>query len=158
MKFGFRVGADVESGSHVRRLIHSWTTWNDGRNESKKILEKIFGETNEGGEKSIDNIGGIDDYVENVNLTDAVEDYYEITDTVHHEEDQVPRKRKKRKVFKIIDEYQRVQILNYVRGNLEALFPDERTNGRPKTANILAWDEVYQLCMRYIYFFLLLHE
>ena len=66
-----------------------------------------------------------------------------------HHEDQAQRKRKKRKVFKIIDEYQRVQILNYVRGNLDALFPEDKGSGRPKTANILAWDEVFQLCMRY---------
>ena len=147
----FRLGADVESGSHVRRLIHSWTTWNDGRNESFKILEKIFGsETNGEGEIST---GGVDEYVVNVNPDDVVEDdYYGMIteETADHDEDQLQKKRKKRKVFKIIDEYQRVQILNYVRGNLDVLFPvGNAPSGRPKTANILAWDQVYQFCMRY---------
>ena len=89
MKFGFRIGADVESGSHVRRLIHSWTTWNDGRNESKRILEKIFGsETNggDGGDRSLETgTGGIDEYVVNVNPDDVIEDYYETTEAGHSE-------------------------------------------------------------------------
>ena len=91
--FGFfRLGADVESGSHVRRLIHSWTTWNDGRNESFKILEKIFGsETNGEGESST---GGVDEYVVNVNPDDVVEDDYYgmITEEADHDDDQLQKK------------------------------------------------------------------
>ena len=49
----------------MRRLIHYWTTWNDGRNKSFKILEKIFGaDTNGDGENTT---RGVDEYVVTVN-------------------------------------------------------------------------------------------
>ena len=70
-----------------------------------------------------------------MNPDDVVEDDYYgmITEEADHDEDQLQKKRKKRKVFKIIDEYQRVQILNYVRGNLDVLFPVGNAPSPPRS-------------------------
>ena len=135
----------------MRRLIHSWTTWNDGRNKSFKILEKIFGaDTNGDGENTT---RGVDEYVVTVNdetikerSSDSEIQILGISVNERHK----PKKiRKKRTIYKPVEEPKRVKILKYVLSNKKSLYPEgQKSGGRLTNAAMQAWDKVYELCIR----------
>ena len=61
-----------------------------------------------------------------------------------------PKKiRKKRTIYKPVEEPKRVKILKYVLSNKKSLYPEgQKSGGRLTNAAMQAWDKVYELCIR----------
>ena len=164
------IGAEVRKGGHIRQLIHGWNKnrlkQNKNETQSDLMLATLFqnddensisDQQTEGFEQSEEDF---DYYYEDqksypVGTSFGGDDnagsdiYYNNTENPEQQNEKPKKSRKKRTFYKPVEEPQRVEILNYVLNHMKSLYPEgQKSGGRPKQSAILAWDKVYELCIR----------
>ena len=144
------VGADVESGRHIRRLISNWNKIKNKNNsennpnqyvsESWQLLEQIFSRV------SLEKMASIDES-EPVSKVEISENNGELSGKSAGRSELTKKDTpRKRTFYTPMDETQRTEILRYVQQNKSTLYRDE-TMGRPTNESILGWTKVYELAL-----------
>ena len=151
------LGADVESGRHIRRLISNWNkiknkhqsensqSPNQYVSESWQLLEQIFSEKM----AAASNIDESEPVEMPVSKLENPKNNGEgpISAPSQKKSDLTTHKTvRKRQWFNPMDETQRTEILKYVRENKNSLYREDPM-GRPNNEMIIGWNKVYELAM-----------